>query len=454
MKAADAVVVGAGPAGIAAVSQLVARRLRVHWIDRAFRSGAMARYSAVPANTKLDVLLPGLALFLPPDNDGQWMAQERRVAAERSLEAMRAAATHQPFNSDPSPLGWTTLGAVADYFDTVTSLLLNDPRVSCCTARVTSLVRQHGTSAAFDRGWAVHVCEQTGSLPIAHSPSVVLATGGTPCAAPAAVQPSAWASEDGGAAPRVLSAEAALDPQRLRELVRPHETVAIVGGGHSAFVVAMHLVKQRVRTRLFIRRPVRLAQWDAHGDAYGAWAFRGLKGAAAEFALRRVSQTLRRSHVHTPAPTFPHPRSCSPSRPPRYGLADAPPLNGRVGATSLSVFDAALLNTSRELASVDAVVFCVGYEPARTPHVLDTSGVLPTPADAVQLAGHRAPHGELLSSNGSVLDGMYGLGLGFADDEFSSGEAYGEVGFVPFLVRAAEIAEHITSRGAVWPLEC
>ena len=67
MKAADAVVVGAGPAGIAAVSQLVARRLRVHWIDRAFRSGAMARYSAVPANTKLDVLLPGLALFLPPN---------------------------------------------------------------------------------------------------------------------------------------------------------------------------------------------------------------------------------------------------------------------------------------------------------------------------------------------------------------------------------------------------
>ena len=59
-RTADAIVVGAGPAGVAAVGRLLAHNLRVTWIDDGdFSAGALARYRDVPANTKVDVLSLG-----------------------------------------------------------------------------------------------------------------------------------------------------------------------------------------------------------------------------------------------------------------------------------------------------------------------------------------------------------------------------------------------------------
>ena len=73
---------------------------------------------------------------------------------------------------------------------------------------------------------------------------------------------------------------------KLRGLVSEGDTV--VGGGHSGFVIVHYLLERlKVRkVRLFVRKPIALAEWSAELGAYDAWAFRGLKGLAADLAIR------------------------------------------------------------------------------------------------------------------------------------------------------------------------
>ena len=59
------------------------------------------------------------------------------------------------------------------------------------------------------------------------------------------------------------------------------------------------------------------------------------------------------------------------------------------------------------------------------------------------VTSHKIPGGGLIDSHGVRLRGLYGVGLGFADDEFTSGSAYAEAGFLPFALRAREIAERV-----------
>ena len=401
----DAIVVGAGPAGIAAVGALAARKLRVHWVDRAFRVGALARYASVPANTKLDVLMAGLENFVP-----QVAQASSASAVSRSLHSLDSTAHSLPLldTTDPAPRGWTTLGRCADFFGCVTEDLLRLDGVSRSHARVHSLVE------SADERWTVR--DGSGSE-LAAANTVVLAVGGAACSAPPDLWPSAWANGGrGGGLPRVLPAEGAFDAERLASLLRPtpHAVVGIIGGGHSGFVTAMALVERRVRTRLFLRRPVRLASWDADARAYGSWAFRGLKGAAAEFATR-------------------------------HGLVDQPPKNGALAGTTLEVYHADLLRTDAEVARMDAVFFNLGFEAAPMPRLVPAARPAASSDEPprMRIGGHQSPGGRLLSEDGAVIRGLYGIGLGFADEEFSSGQPYGEVGFAPFTARAEEIAERI-----------
>jgi hypothetical protein len=402
----DALVVGAGPAGIAAVGHLVAKRLSVCWIDQTFRAGALARYAAVPANTKLDVLIPALQALRPRGTS---------LRAAQSLHHMKRTAKALPLNdADPAPLGWTRLGTCATYMQAVTSDLMCNPLVSTCNGTVLGLHQQA------DQSWAAEVRGRSNAAFDAAMDSrdlvaraAVLAVGGEPVAAPPGLQPGAWALDVAEHRPagqiRVLPLEAALQPQRLNQLVRPGEVVGVIGGGHTGLVVTMNLLRLRpdVKTvRLFVRRPIQLAEWNTDTGAYDGWAFRGLKGEAAAFALR-------------------------------HGLVDLAPPNDRV-ADRLELHDSTSLSSNTEVATMDAAVFCLGYRPAQIPMVVtsghrhETRGIL----------GHQAPGGQLFTAKGPI-HGLYGLGLAFSDDEWSSGEAYGEVGFMPFAGRAAEVAERI-----------
>lgn len=401
----QAIVVGAGPAGIATVGALAARRLRVLWIDPAFRAGALDRYSAVPANTKLDVLVPGLLDYIPQGVP--------RGAPLDALKAMICSAIKQPHNPDPAAIGWTTLGSCQTLFHALTGVLASDPHIVRCGGRVVALESRtaHGHWAARIRGVAGGpVIDARDAI----APSVVLALGGRPVSAPPSLWPSAWAGGGrggrGGAATRVLGAEDALSPERLGALgVGRHHVIGVVGGGHSGIVVVRHLLEVvGVRcVRLFVRRPLQLAAWDDAYNAYAAWAFRGLKGESASWALE-------------------------------HGLVGMPPLNGRV-ADRLEVHDTTALATDAHAASMDAVVYCLGYQ-AALPPALHHGG------RAQRISAHEAPGGALLAEDGNRLPGLHGVGLGFSDLEYTSGQAYPQVGFVPFSLRAAEIADEVATR--------
>ena len=47
------------------------------------------------------------------------------------------------------------------------------------------------------------------------------------------------------------------------------------------------------------------------------------------------------------------------------------------------------------------------------------------------------------SCAGEWIPGLYGVGLGFADAEHTSGAPYAEAGFMPFALRARDIAESV-----------
>ena len=397
MSRATTIVVGAGPSGIAAVGALIARRQRVVWVDPNFTVGALARYKAVPANTKLDVLLPGFVGFLPQGLPS--------AAAERALARMQVEATTLHANPDPCELGWTTLGSCQELMQTMTAALLTEPGVSACRGRAIGLERQ------VDGTWSVQLAGSHGIGVDARdlrAPSVVLAPGGSPSPVPPQLRLSAWAS--GARRPRVLHLEQALQFERLPALLAGARTVGVVGGGHSGVVISQRLHEHLGRrVSLFVRSPLRLACWDAHAGAYGAWAFRGLKGAAAHYALR-------------------------------HGLVGLTPPGGEV-VPGLELHHSSVLSKSAAVsADLDAVVFCLGYTRAPLPLLTHSGG---RPLDTI--ARHGAPGGALFAPSGEPIDGLFGIGLAFSDDEYTSGDAYGEVGFFPFAARAAEIAQAVAA---------
>ena len=418
--ASTTMVIGAGPAGITAVGWLLSRKQRVIWVDPSFSGGALDSYRDVPANTKVDVLSPvfsGAGCFLPdglPDG-----------APVEALDRMRDSAKHLPgYSSDPAELGWTGLDKCHDLFCAVTNSLMErhargDGTLQIVHGRVNALKmsEHHGAAGR----WSARLHGAPSEAFELFASNVVLATGALPNHVPTEMHPSSWACSP-IKQPRILSVDHALQLETLRRLVQPHETVGVIGGGHTGVVLTLLLTESLgVSTHLFIRRPIQLAQWDRAAESYAAWAFRGLKGAAASYAQRR-------------------------------GLVGSMPPNGPVALPSDAALSAAesgslelhhvdrLIQCSDTGKNLDAVIFCLGFGAPPIPTILSSSGaVVPQPAS------HQHPGGALLDDDGHPIAGLYGVGLGFADNEFTSGRPYAEAGFAPFAARAAEIAAAISA---------
>ena len=391
---ADAIVIGAGPAGIASVGHLISHDLRVLWVDDdGFGGGAIKRYRDVPANTKVDVL----------NNMGgpEYLPNGLPPSASAVLDKMNRTAYPLNMKHDPATIGWTGLDQCHDFFAALTDSLKSHPNCDTVAGRVDTLQRDSSKVGA----WRARLHGAAADDFSLTAPSVILATGATPHAAPADIQH-----------PRVLPQEAALQLPSLRALVEPTDTVGIVGANHTGMVVAMHLVEQLgIRTtRLFVRRPIRLAQWDPMDGCYGNWAFRGLKGEAARFAIE-------------------------------HELVGTDPPNGPIGpsatggSSSLELYDARRLYEDAG-KSCDALVFCLGFGPPPLPTILARDG------ERISVAAHEVPGGGLRDASGKRIRGLFGVGLGFSDAEYTSGSGYAEAGFMPFAVRAGEIAEAVALR--------
>ncbi len=421
---ARAIVVGAGPAGCAAVRALAARSHRVTWIDPSFTAGALSRYPRVPANTKVSVLWESLTLLRDPDYGA---SAGMAAVAER----MKATATQQPHNPDPETIGWTDIGRCADIFTSATRWLSESPLVTLLPGVAEALTFDEASGQ-----WCVERLRATPGVGVSNpaalrAAALVLASGCTVRPAPTGLRCSMWANavpdhlqlrarqlSRGATPPRVLPVENALHPPTLRSLVSPDETVAVVGGGHTGLVLAKFLHEEVGvrRVILLARRPLRLAKWNAAAEGYDDWAFRGLKGESAEFAIR-------------------------------HGLVGlAPPPEGVVLADGrLELWAAASLLEDAELASsIDAVCYATGYVRAPLP-VLTTRASAGGRERRIQVGGHAAPGGALLAPSGDspAAPRLFGLGLAFCDDEFTSDTAYPAAGFAPFVERAEEVADAI-----------
>jgi cation diffusion facilitator CzcD-associated flavoprotein CzcO len=238
-------VIGAGPAGIAAVGRLIDHGIaprRIAWIDPEFTAGDIgAKWRSVSSNTHL-------ALFLDYFNGS---------AAFRFDEA------------PPLPLleiglqETCALALVAEPLEWITGHLRE--RVDVYQTTATALLLEK-------RRWTI----ETEQAEIT-SENVILAVGATPkkLSYPHLTE---------------IPVEVALDPEKLAEEPLDGTTVGVFGSSHSTMIALPHLLRQPVEKVInFYRSPLKYAidldDWILFDDS-------GLKGRAADWARENIDGVL------------------------------------------------------------------------------------------------------------------------------------------------------------------
>ncbi|HEY1840180.1 MAG TPA: pyridine nucleotide-disulfide oxidoreductase [Mycobacterium sp.] len=238
-------VVGAGPAGTAAVGRLLDQGIapdKIAWIDPAFAGGDLGeKWRSVSSNTQVGMFLSYL----------------------NGSSAFRFS------SAPPMPL------QEVDPQETCALALIAQP-VVWIIEHLRQAVDDFQTSATTlslaNRQWKIQT--QQGDI---SSTNVILAV---------------------GAAPKKLSyphlteipLEVALDPQKLAQQPLENATVAVFGSSHSTMIALPHLLRQPVQRVInFYRSPLKYAiyldDWILFDDT-------GLKGRAAEWARENIDGVL------------------------------------------------------------------------------------------------------------------------------------------------------------------
>ncbi|EPS25987.1 hypothetical protein PDE_00923 [Penicillium oxalicum 114-2] len=260
-----ALVVGAGPAGVAVVGNLLERQLgTIAWIDPSFESGRVHRkYREVPSNTKV-------ALF---------------QSFATAVEPFRTV-----IENTPKPNAFTRLAKLdqeqtchlsyaADMIRSLTDGLIKMDQVQACRGFVTAA--HLDSTAPSDSQWTVRVQQYGSQTPIIiETARLILCTGAHPTDIPVPVS---------GLDITHLDLDTVLKPSELATTlpVDTPTTVAVVGASHSAILALLNLVTlareshPKLRVKWFTRHPLRYAEY------MDGWILRdntGLKGLAANFA--------------------------------------------------------------------------------------------------------------------------------------------------------------------------
>lgn len=254
-------VIGAGPAGIAAVSTLIKQERNVIWIDPHFKAGRLTSFPEVPSNTKTRLFLAYYDYCIGKDS-----LSRKSVVVDRMRELDGEAGCE---------LGWA-----AKMCQEITESLIIDEHVM----GIRGLCRQITESP---NGWTVQYDrmmdskgEETrpdrGSLPgqtqvkVKH---VVLATGSVP-----------KCTVSGPSIP-TIDPEACLNLTRIKTHVAEDDIVGVVGSSHTAVLLMRNLHMTRPRPRQvynFYVSDVRYAEYLPDGRIKHDNT--GLKGLAAEWA--------------------------------------------------------------------------------------------------------------------------------------------------------------------------
>jgi cation diffusion facilitator CzcD-associated flavoprotein CzcO len=234
-------VIGAGPAGIAAVGRLLDQGIpdeQIAWVDPEFGAGDLGtKWRAVPSNTRVELFL------------GYLTASPSFRFAQAPTFAL----------NDFNPEQTCPLGVVAEPLVWISRHLCR--RVKTVRAIATEL-------ALADRQWVVTT--QHESLT---SRNVILAVGSVP-------KKLSYVELD------EITIETALDPAELAQLPLDGATVAVFGSSHSAMIALPNLLDTPVKKVVnFYRNPLKyavdLGNWTLFDDT-------GLKGQAADWARENV----------------------------------------------------------------------------------------------------------------------------------------------------------------------
>lgn len=264
-----AVVVGAGPAGVAVVGNLLERQLgTIAWIDPSFESGRVNRkYREVPSNTKV-------SLF---------------QAYATSLQPFRTV-----IENTPRPNAFTTMAKLdqektchlhyaADMICDLTNGLTKMEQVYACHGFVTSATLNTRPDKA---KWTVRIKQnETDSNDLEIETSrLILCTGSHPTNLPVPIP---------GLEIQSLDLDTVLKPTLLSKTLPTTKptTIAVIGASHSAILALLNLLTlaqsshPHLRVKWFTRHPLRYAEYK------DGWILRdntGLKGSAADFAHNQL----------------------------------------------------------------------------------------------------------------------------------------------------------------------
>jgi cation diffusion facilitator CzcD-associated flavoprotein CzcO len=238
-------VIGAGPAGIAAVGRLLDHGIvpeRIAWIDPAFAGGDIGqKWRSVSSNTHV-------GLFLEYFNG--------------SKSFRFAEAPPMPLR-EIDPQETCALGLVAEPLVWITQHLRE--QVDAVAATATALFLQ-------DRQWKIEMEQRDIS-----SKNVILAVG---------AEPKKLCHPDLDE----IGVQVALDPEKLAQEPLVDKTVAVFGSSHSSMIVLPNLLRHPVKRIInFYRSPLKYAvyldDWILFDDT-------GLKGQAAVWARQNIDGVL------------------------------------------------------------------------------------------------------------------------------------------------------------------
>jgi cation diffusion facilitator CzcD-associated flavoprotein CzcO len=234
-------VIGAGPAGIAAVGRLLDHGVapdKIAWVDPAFAVGDLGqKWRSVSSNTIVGTFLSFL----------------NGAAAFRFADA-----PSMPLH-EIDPQDTCALGLVAEPLEWVTEHLRERVKVFETTATALSLQ---------GREWRIETEQRE-----IFSESVILAVGAVP-------KKLEYPHLE------EIPVDVALDPEKLAEQPLDGATVAVFGSSHSTMIALPHLLSQPIaRVLNFYRSPLKYAvyldDWILFDDT-------GLKGRAADWARENI----------------------------------------------------------------------------------------------------------------------------------------------------------------------
>ncbi|PLW47033.1 hypothetical protein PCASD_03964 [Puccinia coronata f. sp. avenae] len=267
-------VVGAGPAGVTAVANLLDNGVSsIAWIDPYFSGGRMGeKYREIPSNTKIQLFLDYVAASPTLSNLVQ-EETETPNAYTALLELELGRGNLLSYAADLMVM--LTRGLLAVY----------SSKIEPFHARVTSLNCLPGA------GWSVGI-ETLSSGDLVDEPlqaqKVVLATGSDP------IQPTESAIA-------AIDLEVALSPSQLRGALAgiplEDQAIAVVGSSHSAFLVLRNLASLPTRVRiihLFRSEEIRFAEQK---DGWILYDNTGLKGLVAEWAKSEYPSLVEQRRI-------------------------------------------------------------------------------------------------------------------------------------------------------------